>query len=172
MTQTNPVIEAIHERRSIRKFTDQPISKEDITTILEAGRWAPSGLNNQPWRYLVLTPEDARTEKLAACTKYQRVAEAARCLICIFLDREKMYSTMKDHQGAGATVQNMLLAAHSLDLGAVWLGEIVNQSEKAMKALDLPEEKLELQAVIALGHPDQKGASHRIELKDLMLEEY
>ena len=46
--KTNPVLEALHERRSIRKYTDEPVSREDLTAILQAGRWAPSGLNNQP----------------------------------------------------------------------------------------------------------------------------
>lgn len=172
MAQTNSVIKAIFERRSIRRFTDKPVLKEDVTTILEAGRWAPSGMNNQPWRYLVITPDDPRMEKLTDCTKYKPIARAAGCLICIFLDRTKMYDQMKDHQCAGATIQNMLLAAHSLGLGAVWLGEIINQSEKVMEALDLSSESYELQAIIAVGHPAQEGSSNRLELKALMLEEY
>jgi len=78
---------------------------------------------------------------------------------------------MKDHQGAGACIQNMLLATHALGLGAVWLGQIVNDQAASLAAIDLDENKYELQAVIALGHPDQKGSSERKPLSDLLLEE-
>lgn len=65
----NKVLEAIKKRRSIRKFSDKPISKEKINQILEAARWTPSGKNNQPWRFLVIENEDKKI-KLAECTHY------------------------------------------------------------------------------------------------------
>lgn len=172
MNIKNNVIEAISERRSIRKYTDEPVSHEMITTILEAGRWAPSGKNNQPWRFLVIKRDDRRMPLLADCTRYSQVILSAACIICVFLERDKIYSPIKDHQSVGAAMQNMLLAAHSLGLGAVWNGEILNKSEKLIDSLGFSSEKLELQAVIAVGHPDQKGSSKRVELKDLMLEDY
>lgn len=166
----NPVFKALFERRSIRKFTTEPVSREDLTAILEAGRWAPSGLNNQPWRFLVINKDDPRLEQLADCTKYAHIVRASAACICIVLDKSVMYSEMKDHQGAGACVQNMLLAIHTLGLGGVWLGQIVNDQAASLGALGLKEEQYELQAVIALGHPDQKGSSDRKELSELMLE--
>jgi nitroreductase len=167
----NPVLDAIRHRRSIRKFTDQDVSRREVKAVLEAGRWAPSGLNNQPWRFLVIRRGDPRQAAVAGLTKYGHVVERAATLICVFLDKDAVYSPMKDHQSAGAVIQNMLLAAHSLDLGAVWLGEIVNRGDEVVRALDLPD-TLELQAVIALGRPDQKGSSKRKELGDLMLEDF
>ena len=172
MTQNNEVINAILERRSIRKYTDEEISRDDITAILEAGRWAPSGLNNQPCRYLVLKAGDERQEPLAETTKYGHIVRAAKALIVVLLDKKTMYSPVKDHQGAGAAIQNMLLAIHSLDLGGVWLGEIVNHEAEALPVLGLSPDEYELMAVIALGKPDQKGSSTRKELSELMLEEY
>ncbi|MFW5501192.1 MULTISPECIES: nitroreductase family protein [unclassified Maridesulfovibrio] len=172
MTKTNPVLEAIFERRSIRKFTAEPVSKEDLTAILEAGRWTPSGLNNQPYRFLVIHDDDSRVEPLAECTKYGHIVKAAKVLLCLFLDKQAMYSEMKDHQGAGACTQNMMLAAHSLGLGTVWLGEIINQQGQVLEVLKLPAERYELQVVIALGHPDQQGSSKRNELSEYMLEDF
>lgn len=172
MEQHNPVLKAIHERRSVRKYTDESVARDDILRILEAGRWAPSGLNNQPWRFLVLLSGDSRQAALAGCTKYAPIVRAAPVLVCVLLDRAAMYHEIKDHQAAGACIQNMLLAAHALDLGAVWLGEIINQAEQAMAALRLDPAKLELQAVLALGRPAHPGASSRRELSELLLEEF
>ena len=168
----NPVFRAIFDRRSIRKYTDEPVSREDLTAILEAGRWAPSGLNNQPWRFLVITSDDPRHEKLAECTKYAHIVRKSAACIAVMLEREAMYSEMKDHQGAGACIQNMLLAAHTLGIGSVWLGQIVNDQAASLGALGLSEDQYELQAVIALGHPAQKGDSSRKELSQLMLETF
>jgi nitroreductase len=63
-----------------------------------------------------------------------------------------MYHEVKDHQAIGACLQNMLLAAHAMGLGAVWLGEILKSAEPVRELLDLPE-SLALMAVIAVGHP-------------------
>jgi len=168
----NPVISALLSRRSIRKYTDEPVSREDITTILEAGRWAPSGLNNQPWRFMVITSDDPRHAKLAECTKYAHVVRASNACIAVMLDKSVIYSQMKDNQGAGACIQNMMLAAHALGLGTVWLGEIVNDQAATLSVLGKSEDEYELQAVIALGHPDQKGSSNRKELSELLLEDF
>ena len=111
-------------------------------------------------------------EPLAECTKYSHIVKAAKVLICIFLDKQAMYSEMKDHQGAGACIQNMMLAAHSLGLGTVWLGQIINDQQAVLNVLDLSTEEYELQAVIALGHPDQQGSSKRNELSEYMLEDF
>jgi nitroreductase len=166
-----PVLKAIRERRSIRKFTEQAVNRDAVLTILEAGRWAPSGLNNQPWRFLAIMAGDPRQEKLAECTKYAHVVRSCGALICVLLEKENMYSEMKDHQGAGACIQNMLLAAHDLGLGAVWLGQIINDQEKSLNAAGLPADRYELQAVLAVGHPAQNGSSTRTDLSDLMLED-
>ncbi|WP_291322407.1 nitroreductase [Desulfonatronospira sp.] len=166
------VFEAIFNRRSIRKFTDQEVSREYVLQVLDAGRWAPSGLNNQPWRFLVLTSRDGRKNALMDCTKYSHIVRAAKVLIVVFLDTGSKYNHVKDCQGIGACIQNMLLAAHGIGLGAVWLGEIINQESMVHQVLGTDQDKLELMAVVAMGHPDQKGSSQRRELKELILEEF
>ncbi|BCS88199.1 nitroreductase family protein [Pseudodesulfovibrio sediminis] len=168
----NTILDAIFNRRSIRKFTDEPVTRDEIHTILDAGRWAPSGLNNQPWRFMVITRDTLRHADLAECTKYAHIVRQSAACICILLDKTAMYSEMKDHQGAGACTQNMLLAAHALGLGAVWLGEIVNDQKKTLDVLGQSPDTYELQVVIALGRPDQQGSSNRKDLSELMLEDF
>ncbi|WP_245587753.1 nitroreductase family protein [Desulfovibrio inopinatus] len=166
------VMDTIVSRRSIRKYTEEPVTDGEITTILEAGRAAPSGLNNQPWRFLVVRAGDVRQQRLAEKTKYAHIVEQAPLCLCVFLDKSTMYNRTKDCQSIGACLQNMLLAAHDLGLGAVWLGEIINQEPEVTKALGLDEEALELMAVLAVGHPATKGSSSRQPLSDLLLEPF
>ncbi len=170
--QKNLIMDIIQSRRSIRRFSDKKISKDVIKQILNAGRWAPSGLNNQPWRFLVVMEGDEKKPKLAECTKYSYIIEGAKALIVVFLDKESVYHTVKDCQAIGACIQNMLLVTHSMGLGGVWLGEILNQSEKVCHILHVDSERYDLMAVVALGYPAEKGASSRKELKDLMLKSF
>ncbi|ABB37588.1 nitroreductase [Oleidesulfovibrio alaskensis G20] len=171
MLTENPVLQAIRQRRSIRRYTDEAVSDEAVRLILEAGIWAPSGLNNQPCRFLVIRADDPRCDILAAHTRYGHIVRGAKVIILVFLDREAMYNEVKDHQAAGAAVQNMLLAAHALQLGAVWLGEIINQAATLLPALALDPARLSFEAAIAAGHPAQNGSSSRRPLAELLLEE-
>jgi nitroreductase len=165
------LFDAIYGRRSIRRYTDQPVRREEILEILKAGSWAPSGLNNQPWRFLVVGRSDPRQAGLAELTKYGPIVRSAGALIVVLLSREEMYHPMKDYQGAGACIQNMLLAIHGQGLGGVWLGEIVNRSEEVLRVLGLDPAMHALMAVIAVGRPDQRGSSSRKPLSELLLEE-
>ena len=162
------IIDIIKSRRSIRKFTSEPVSEELVETILEAGRWAPSGLNNQPWRFAVIRDAGLR-QAISELTHYSKIVMAAQVLITVFLDTEKSYHREKDIQAIGACLQNMLLEAHSLGLGTVWLGEIIRSNEQIKAILGLAR-KLDLMAVVALGHPDGKPKSvKRKPLADLIV---
>ena len=164
----NDVLKAIYERRSIREYTDDPVPEEYILEILKAGSWAPSGLNNQPWRFAIVTDPGLK-ERFEPLTKYTRIIRSANCLLPVFISRERMYHDIKDFQAIGACLQNMLLCAHSLGLGAVWLGEILKSGEDIKKLLGLSED-LMLMAVVALGWPrrmDQK--SRRLPLNELIV---
>ncbi|HOW14575.1 nitroreductase [Methanosarcina sp.] len=166
----NKVIETILTRRSVREFKNRPVSKDEINTILNAGRWAPSGLNNQPWRFVVVRDPDT-IQKLSECTHYSGIVAGAPLLIAVFLDNEHSYSRTKDVQSIGASIQNMLLSCCELGLGAVWLGEILNQSEKVNSILGCPS-ALELMAVLAIGEPAPgKRSSARKPLSELVFEE-
>lgn len=163
----NPVIEAILERRSVRKFTDVPVSGEDLSAILEAGRWAPSGLNNQPWRFAVIREGNARGE-LSHLTHYGRIVRSCALCVAVFYHVPSGYDRDKDILGIGACIQNMLLAAHSLGFGAVWLGEILNKKNAVNGILGL-DDAYELMAVIALGRPDERPESERRPMDELVV---
>jgi nitroreductase len=154
VAKESKVIDTILNRRSVREFTDKPISKEDINIILNAGRWAPSGLNNQPWRFIVIRNRET-IQKLSECTHYTGIVAGAPLLIATFLDTETSYNRIKDIEAIGAAIQNMLLACCELGLGGVWLGEILNQKEGVNSILECPS-KLELMAALAIGEPTPK----------------
>lgn len=150
------IFELIRTRRSIRKFTGAPVSDEVINKIIEAGTWAPSGMNNQPWKFGIVKDNDLKKE-ISGLTHYSRIVREAQALIAVFLDLSTSYDRTKDAQAVGACIQNMLLSIHSVGLGAVWLGEILKNRDKVRELLGGPGD-LELMAVIALGHPaEQKG---------------
>jgi len=149
------MLELIKTRRSIRKFTSQKIEDEHLNQIIEAGMWAPSGLNNQPWRFAVI--RDAHTKQsIAPLTRYSPIIEGAPLLLLVFLDASSSYDRTKDIQAIGACIQNMLLIIHALDLGGVWLGEILKNKDKVSEIVNAPD-NLELMAIIALGHPEEQG---------------
>jgi nitroreductase len=145
----------IKTRRSIRKFTDEPVSDEVIDTIMEAGTWAPSGMNNQPWKFAVIRDKDVRNN-ISELTHYSKIVQGANVLIAVSLDNSESYDRTKDVQAIGACIQNMLLFIHSIGLGAVWLGQILKNKDKVLEILDGSKD-LELMAVIALGHPAETG---------------
>lgn len=164
------ILDGIFTRRSIRQFTDQPVTENDVTEIITAGMWAPSGLNNQPWRFVIIRTKETRNG-LAGLTRYRNIIENAPVCIAVFVDRDAMYDDTKDHQAMGACIQNMLLAAHALGLGAVWLGEILKNAEAVRLLLELPE-TVELMAVVALGHPASRNQqSRRKDLSETILKE-
>jgi nitroreductase len=164
------VLEAIFARRSIRQYTDDPVDQHDMQTILEAGRWAPSGLNNQPWRFAVV--QDSRVkEEVAKHTRYREIIRNAPVIIAVFIDNDASYDRTKDCQGIGACLQNMWLATHALGLGGVWLGEILKNKERVGEILEAPE-TYELMAVLAVGHPKHRQQkSDRKSLSDLVFKE-
>ena len=162
------VLSAIYGRRSVREFSPEPVAEDAVREVLRAASWAPSGLNNQPWRFAVVRDAGLRG-KLATQTRYGRIIEAAPVVVAVFLDSEATYHATKDHQAMGACLQNLLLAAHALGLGAVWLGEILKNAAAVRDVLELPE-RYELMAVVALGHPARGGqTSQRRPLDELII---
>jgi len=166
-----PILKTIKSRRSIREFKDKPVEQSKIIKILEAGRWAPSGLNNQPWKFVVVRDKEVRS-KLAECTESDDVVLGAPVNIAVFLDKGREYNRIKDIQAIGACIQNMLLEVHDLKLGACWLGEILNQRTKVEKLLGVSK-KLELMAVIAVGYPKaKKRRGSRRSLRSQIIKNY
>jgi len=145
------MLELIKHRRSIRKFADREVPRELVEQILEAGRWAPSGMNNQPWRFAVVRDRELK-EKISGLTRYGGIIRNADVLIGVFFDADAGYHRTKDTLSMGACIQNMLLTIDALGLGAVWLGEILKSEREVKDLLEAPE-GYELMAVIAAGYP-------------------
>ena len=155
MKAENPVIDAITTRRSVRQFTKEPVSDELVDQILESGLWAPSGKNNQPWKFAIIQ-DQALKESLAVLTHSRSIIQGASACIAVFLDHFRVYDRTKDVQAVGACIQNILLTIHSLGLGGIWLGEILKNKEKVAEILGAGGD-LELMAVVAFGHLAKKS---------------
>ncbi len=167
--KTNDVMKAITGRRSIRKYTKGIVPEESLQAILEAGRWAPSGLNNQPWSFAILRDPEQKNV-VSKLTTYSRIIVESNLCICVFYNIPEGYDRDKDTMSIGACIQNMLLAAHSFDIGAVWLGEILNRKADVNSLLGIGKDH-ELMAVIALGLPAETPRSSRKKLQSLILKE-
>lgn len=113
----------VRERYSVRKFNDRPVSEADLSAILEAARVAPTAVNKQPFRLLVLnTPESM--EKLAQCTKYTFGAPLA-IIVCAQADEAWVRPFDQDNSAvvdAAIVGTHIMLAAHDRGLGSTWVG--------------------------------------------------
>ena len=163
------VVDVIKKRRSIRRFRKERISSAVIKRAIEAGRWAPSGLNNQPWRFKVLGGQ--KKKEISIFTKYYRIVNSADKIILVFLDKDSSYHREKDCMAIGACIQNILLYLHSQRLGACWLGEILNKKKEINRQLSVTA-NLELMAAIAVGRPASlPKKTARKSLKGLIVED-
>jgi len=149
-----PVLDAIYQRRSIRDFTAEPVGVNLLHEIITAGTWAPSGLNNQPWRFRIIEEQEQK-DRLAEQTTYGHIVKAAPALIAVYLDPEAMYDPVKDHQAAGACIQTMLLATEALGLGGVWLGQILKNKSQVSAILGI-DSRFDLMAILAIGYPARR----------------
>jgi nitroreductase len=142
------LMEIIKNRRSVRRFSTQPVAREDLDLILEAARWAPSAGNSQPWEFVVITqPHTIRTLKMVMPGVMGNMKEGPVLLgICLNTRFRSEWSSFD----LGCALQNMLLCVHALGLGACAIGGFDRDFVKDM--LELPEES-ELCLLVTLGHP-------------------
>ena len=115
------IIEGIMTRRSIRHFTGELISDEQLDTMLRAGFQAPSAHNFQPWEFIVVRDKE-KIGKIKEFHKYAKMVEDAGTLIVVCGDKHRQENRGFLVSDTSAAIQNMLLAAHGLGLGAVWCG--------------------------------------------------
>jgi nitroreductase len=148
------VFEAIKNRRSIRKFTKSEITQESLRKILEAGIWAPSGSNAQPWRFVLVKRRGLDKVRMFSPGLFGEPS----ALIVICSDRAE---TAKGALGVdpgifidiGAAAQNMMLQAYELGIGSC---PVRSFNQKAIQELlELPEDKIP-ELIITLGYPDEK----------------
>ncbi len=150
-------LNCIETRRSIRSYENKKIDKKTIERIIESALWAPSAKNRQPWNFCVIQNEELIT-KISKLSIYGRWMKNAACFIIVFLEKGQENNYIKDIQAVGASIQNILLAAHSLGIGACWIGEILEQESLIKDIISFDNEKYELMAIITLGYPEKSAA--------------
>ena len=163
------VFDAIRTRRSIRKYKDKQVPWDNIVTIMQAGKYAPNAGNLQNWKFIVVKNDAKRKAIVKACLQ-QEWMEMAPVFIVMVAEPEKaerFYGTrgarLYTIQGCAAAMENMLLTAHSLGLGACWVGAF--DEDEIFRILNLPEEKT-VQGIIVIGYADetpQPPPKYRIE---------
>lgn len=153
-TEINPTLETIFNRTSIRSYSDQKVEKDQIMTLLKAGMSAPSAVNKQPWEFIVIDDKDLMG-KIGDEFKNAGMIKKASCAIIVCGDMNlTLGGDVQEFwvQDCSAATENILLAAHSLGLGAVWCGVYPNKERaKALKTiLSLPENIVPLN-IISIG---------------------
>lgn len=150
------VIDAILTRRSIRRFTGQVISDEQLELLLKAGFQAPSAHNLQPWHFIIVK-EKANLEKISSSHPYAKMLPQAGCGIIVCGDVKKEPNEGFLAEDCAAAIQNILLAAHGTGLGAVWCGLYPNTDRTTVisSILKLPENIIPV-GLIAVGYPNEE----------------
>ena len=146
----NDMLDMIKKRRSIRKYTDQPVTDEQIRLLLEAAMAAPSGSNIQSWEFLVVRDPNLKRQ-LAQTHTWSHMAADAAAVFVVCGNERASHHWIAD---AGAATQNLLLAVTALDLGAVWVGIYPGADREAYvrQALAIPDE-IRVLCLIPVGHP-------------------
>lgn len=161
--QPEELLELMKHRRSIRSYTDDAVSDENIKMILEAGRWCQSASNVQPWKFIVIKDPDI-LEKISKCATYGKFIKAANIAIAVIADKvnaPKWYihdTSMASHQ--------MCLMISALGLGTCWIGSM--QRDKVAKILGLNKRKEFVTTILPVGHPlSHPEPTQRKELEDI-----
>jgi nitroreductase len=147
------LLQTIFARRSVRKYTDEPVDERDAQTLLEAAMAAPSASNNQPWHFVVVT-ERQTLDGLAEAHPYGKMLFDAPLCIAVCGDPGRSGYWEQD---CSAATENLLLAVAALGLGAVWLGVHPREDRIAAvrRVLGIPETIVPLN-LISIGHPAEE----------------
>ena len=157
---------AILSRRSIRKYTAQPVDDEIIEKLLRAAFAAPSAHNEQPWHFVVIR-DRTMLDEIPNIHPYAKMLKEAPAALAVCADHKLEKDAEAGYwvQDCAAATQNILLAAHGLGLGACWLGihPRMQRKDAISKLLNLPENVSPF-CLIALGYPaEQKEPSERFQ---------
>jgi nitroreductase len=148
--------EGLITRRSVRNYTGEKISEDKIEAIITAGMYAPSARNCRPWHFIVVDDREV-LKKIMAVHPYSSMLQAASHAIVVCGDTEAENGPGYYRLDCSAATQNILLAAHSLDLGAVWLGVVPREERmnSVSKILGLPPTIIPL-SIVSIGVPAKK----------------
>ena len=161
-------MENILSRRSIRKFTDQEVSDEQISALLKAAMSAPSAANMQPWDFVVIKDRKILDE-IPKFHKYTQMLLEANLAIVVCGNKLRATESKFWAQDCTAATQNILLAANSLGLGSVWCGlyPVEEFYQKIQELLEIPSEVFPV-SLVAIGYPaEMKPPSDRFDEKKI-----
>lgn len=153
------LFKVIEKRRSIRRFKPEPMAKDDLKKILEAGRLAPSGGNRQPWYFIVVRDLETKRALSIAANNQKFIVDTNTVIVAlgkpgtITKPLYKLSSTRIPHkQDPMIAIEHMILAATALGYGTCWIGAF-NENE-VRKILKIPE-NLAVIALLPVGIPDE-----------------
>ena len=153
-------LEAIGKRRSIRKYTGEPIPREDLVTIVDAGRLAASGGNRQPWDFVVVTNREMISQLKVASEWMDKAA----AIIAVVLDPSSRWWL----EDGSAAIENILIACTALGYGACWLeGYTLPREEEFKRLLGIPE-SARLLTLIPVGVPAESPSREKKPLGDVL----
>ncbi len=156
----------VFTRRSIRKYTAEPIDPEAVTRLLQAAMAAPSANNLQPWEFVV-TQDPALLCKVPDVHPYASMVPEAKALITVCADPTRQSLQGYWVQDCAAATENILIEAAGLGLGAVWLGVYPREEriEALRKLFAIPQDRVPF-AMIPVGHPaSHPGPSDRYDVQ-------
>lgn len=145
------------KRRSVRKFTDEPVSKEDIDELLHAAMSGPSACNKKPWEFYVITNKE-KLEELKSASRFTKMGGKIAIVVCGNLSKALPLKFAEYWiQDCSAATENILLRVTDLGLGAVWCGIHPQQGaeEKVRECLSLSKKQIPLN-IIFIGHPAEE----------------
>lgn len=155
-------IDAMLSRRSIRKYTRQPVSDEIMKELLEAGMSAPSAGNEQPWHFVVIN-ERQILDEIPKIHPHSQMLKDAPVAVLVCGDEQLLKYEGYWIQDCSAATENILIAVQAKGLGAVWLGVYPTEDRVVgiRKLLGIPEHVIPF-ALISIGYPaEQKPRSDR-----------
>lgn len=125
----NEILKTIRERRSVRQFTDQPVPKDLLQQIIDAGIWAPTARNDQNWHFIVMNNEEEIKKLYTAMGKASGRENYSFYGCKAFIVCTELLSSNLGLANIGCAMQNMMLAVHSLGLGSVWINQLNDVGE-------------------------------------------
>ena len=152
----NQAFENIMTRVSVRRFSDTPVTDAQLTAILHAAMSAPSGVNKQPWEFIVVDNREL-LDRLAQSLPYAKMTAQAPVAIVVCGNRDHMLDGVDNNlweQDCSAASENILLAAHALGLGGVWTCLYPHDDRIAAtrSILNIPDNLVPFN-LIPVGHP-------------------
>ncbi|MBE6890733.1 MAG: nitroreductase family protein [Ruminococcaceae bacterium] len=148
--------ECIRKRRSIRGYTDEPIEYSVIEKLVEDATLAPSGMNRQPWKFLIVSDKN-KIEKISELSESQgNWIKTSKYLLFVFLDKSASYNSERDLMSIGASIENFMLSACDEGIGTCWLGGILSYTDEILNIIGYGDDNLSLKAIITLGKFEDK----------------